>query len=183
MAEKTSCVLAFAALIAFSAGCDHDTTPTIPASSPVTPPATASAPAPTPPPSDAVAVEAAYRGFWPLLATFDRRIPQREWRAALGQAMADPQVSQAIAVALQQQRTGIVAYGVPRPRAPRVTLRPPGAATVADCADFSHYGQADARTGQRRTVGVARNPLSVSLVRGADGRWRVTRVTYPGGAC
>jgi len=54
---------------------------------------------------------------------------------------------------------------------------------VRDCQDASHSGQADAATGRARTVGVAHNPVEADLVRGADGHWRVSRISYPGGSC
>lgn len=137
----------------------------------------------TDPVSDQAAAGAAYRAFWPLLATFDQRYPEPQWKAVLGRVAVDPQLSQAIAVARQQRRTGVRLYGQPRPRVPRVTLSGANKASVSDCADFSHYGQADVRTGKPRTVGVARNPVKATLLEGQDGMWRVAEVSYPGGTC
>lgn len=128
------------------------------------------------------AVERAYRAFWPLLVTIDRRYPPAQWRTVLGRVAADPQLSQAIAVARQQRRIGVRLYGQPHPRAPEVTLSR-GKASVFDCADFSQYGQTDATTGQPRTVGVARNPVKATLIKGEDGVWRVAQVSYPRGGC
>jgi hypothetical protein len=139
-------------------------------------------PVPAPTDADTAAVKQAYADFWPLLATFDRHVPENEWRTVLGRSMADPQLSQAIAIAQQQHRTGITVYGRPVPRAPRVTLRPPDGATIRDCADLSDYGEADA-TGGHRTAGESRTPVTLSLVRGADRVWRVSKVDFPGGAC
>lgn len=56
-------------------------------------------------------------------------------------------------------------------------------AVVTDCQDASHSGQADATSGEPRTVGVARNLTAGTLERGPDGTWRVTRIDYPGGGC
>jgi hypothetical protein len=131
----------------------------------------------------ALQVEVAYRAFWPVLATFDRRYPQPRWPAVLGQVAVDPALSQALAVAAQQRRTGVVLYGRPLPRAPQVTLGRGDKASVADCVDFSHYGQADAASGRRTTVGRPRTRVVVALARGADGRWRAADVTFPGGGC
>jgi hypothetical protein len=132
--------------------------------------------------AERAAVEAAYWAFWPVLATFARE-PEGRWRSLLGRVAAEPQIGLTIALSSQQKRNGIGVYGQPAPRAPKVTISSAGGATVRDCADFSRTGQADVRTGQRRTVGVARNPVVVRLSQGGDGRWRIVEVTYPGGRC
>jgi hypothetical protein len=132
---------------------------------------------------DPSAVERAYRAFWPLLATFDRQHPASNWRTVLERVATDPQLSQAIAVARQQRQIGVRLYGQPQPRAPLVTLDRSATATVSDCADFSRYGQADAKTGKPRTAGAACTRVTATLVRNGIGRWRVAEVSYPGGTC
>lgn len=129
-----------------------------------------------------VAVEAAYRAFWPVLSTFARQ-PESRWRGLLGPVATDSQLALTISLSRTQRRNGIAVYGQPVPRAPEVTLGGGERAVVRDCADFSRTGQMDARTGRRKTVGIARNAVRVALVRGADGRWRVDEVVYPGGSC
>jgi hypothetical protein len=117
------------------------------------------------------------------VATFQQQ-PESQWREVLGRVAVDPQLSFAIAATKQQRRNGITVYGQAIPRAPKVTFGSGNArATVRDCADFSRTGQADARTKKPRTVGVARTPLTTVLVKGADGRWRVSQVTFLGGSC
>lgn len=129
------------------------------------------------------AVEDGYRAFWPVVATFALR-PEPQWRAALSRVAADPQLSFALAVARQHRRDGIAVYGQVRPLTPTVALdRTVMRATVRDCADFSRTGQVDVLTHAPRTVGAARTPLSASVSRGADGRWRVSQVMFPGGRC
>lgn len=132
---------------------------------------------------DRAAVDSAYRAFWPVLTTFDRKYREADWRRAVARVAVDPQLSQALAVARQQRRIGVRLYGQPRPRVPTVSLVGGNKASVADCADFSHYGQADAKTGKPRTVGVVRTSVRVSLAKGTDGLWRVANVAYPGGIC
>ena len=147
---------------------------------------TSSAVTSTPPPTtasaDPVAVETAYRQFLAVAVSFVRS-PESQWRTTLGRVAVDPQLSYAIAVSRMQRRNGITLYGQTSPRAPKVSFTGTQKATVRDCADFSHTGQADARTGRPRTVGVARTPLLVTLLRGGDGRWRVSQVEFPGGRC
>lgn len=130
---------------------------------------------------DAAAVAAVYRAFWPVLTTFDR-YPEAQWSTALGRVSVDPQLSQAIAVAREQRRNGITLYGQPQPRTPRIAIDSKAKATLMDCVDFSRSGQADAKTGQRKTVGLARTRMTLVLAKGSDG-WRVSAVTFPGGAC
>ena len=129
-----------------------------------------------------MAVEAAYREFLSVAVTFVQR-PESQWRPVLGRVAVDPQLSYAIAVSRMQRRNGITLYGQTKARAPKVSFSGAQQSAVRDCADFSHTGQADARTGRPRTVGVARTPLVVTLLRGTDGRWRVSQVKFPGGQC
>jgi hypothetical protein len=132
--------------------------------------------------SDISAAESAYRRFLDVDLSF-ARLPESQWRAELGRVATDPQLSFAIAVSRQQRRNGIALYGRTVPRSPKVTLAGGRKATLRDCADFSHTGQADARTGEPKTVGVARTPLEVTLLKGSDKRWRVSAVEFLGGKC
>ena len=81
----------------------------------------------------------------------------------------------------QQRAHGISLYGQIHPRISDVRVEGKRA-VVTDCQDASHSGQADA-SGQPRTVGLARNPVSGTLHRGTDGEWRMARIDYPGGSC
>jgi len=51
-------------------------------------------------------------------------------------------------------------------------------AVIADCQDTSQVGSVETNTGNKMTVGVERNPLQGSLVRGEDGVWRVEQAFY-----
>ena len=84
----------------------------------------------------------------------------------LSRVSVDPQLSQAIAVAKEQRRNGVTLYGQPRRRTPRITIGSKSKATLVDCVDFSRSGQADAQTGQRKTVGLARTPVAETLDQG-----------------
>jgi hypothetical protein len=139
----------------------------------------------SPPPitsPDILAAERVYREFLDVDVSF-ARLPEPRWRPILGRVATDPQLSFAIAVSRQQRRNGIALYGRPVPRSPKVTLAGGRKATLRDCTDFSHTGQADAKTGKPKTVGVARTPLEVTLLKGSDKRWRVSAVEFLGGKC
>ena len=56
--------------------------------------------------ADRAAVEAAYRRFWQVSRTFDRRYPMRRWREVLGAVAADPELSLVLANAERQRRDG-----------------------------------------------------------------------------
>ena len=164
---------------------DSASTPGSATSAGATPRRSASSPAESTPTGTAgqVAVENAYRAFWPVITTFQNS-PESQWQTVLGRVAVDPQLSFAIATTRQQRRTGITVYGRTVPRAPKVTLAAGGkSATVRDCADFSRTGLANAETKKPRTVGVARTPISAVLLLGSDRRWRISRVTFLGGSC
>lgn len=130
---------------------------------------------------DRAAVEAAYRRFWVVSWDVDKQLASRWW-SLLATVAVDPELTRLYAGTKAQQEAGIRLYGqvMPRPSLARLTG---GRAEVRDCQDASGAGQADAESGARKTVGVARTPVSASLVRGADGVWRVADVRYPGGSC
>jgi hypothetical protein len=115
--------------------------------------------------------------------TFDQRYPPGRWRQVLGAVAVDPELGLILANAEAQRRNGIILYGQVIPRPAVQSIRGADRATVIDCGDASHAGQADARTGQRKTVGVARNPVVAVLTRGRDGIWRVSTIRFPGGSC
>jgi hypothetical protein len=128
-------------------------------------------------------VETAYRRFWLIEAVFDSRYPQSRWASVLAQVAVDPILTRLVDGAVVQHRNGVRVYGqvLPRPTIPAVN----GArsVTITDCQDDSHTGQADAVTGEPRSVGIARTPVTAKLVRSADGAWRVSDVRYTGGRC
>jgi len=127
-------------------------------------------------------VEAAYRRFWSVSDSFERS-PISAWRGLLAQVAADPQLGLILANARQQRRNGLIIYGHVVPRPAVLPINGADQARVTDCQDASKSGQADLKTGRPRTVGIPRNPVTAALVRGVDGRWRVSLITYPGGTC
>lgn len=138
------------------------------------------------PPSEAAdrrAVEAVYRRFWVVEASFDADYPQPRWALVLAEVAADPVLTRLVETAAVQHRNGIRVYGqvMPHPQIPVIGGR--SLITVLDCQDDSHTGQADARTGVPRSVGVARTAVVATMRRGADGRWRVSDARYTGGEC
>jgi len=167
------------------AGCDGSSQPPVATATHAASPSSSSE---TGTPSSTVAdqraaVEAAYREFWAVGQSFDRDYPPNRWREVLARVATDPVLSRALAGARLQREHGIVLYGRVILRPTVVSVSADGRARVSDCQDTSRTGQADARTGKRRTVGVPRAPVKAALARGADGRWRVSDLNYVGGGC
>jgi hypothetical protein len=179
---RTAGLIAVAVVILLP-GCDQSAQHAQPA--PISDTTTRSASPPsTPPPTSAnqrLAVEAAYRKFWAVSWDVDKQPPSR-WRPVLASVSVDPELTRLYAGTKAQQQAGIRLYGHVEPH-PSVRQVTGDSASIVDCQDASHAGQADARTGRPKTVGVARSPVEASLRRGTDGVWRVSDVRYKGGAC
>ncbi|ASR36611.1 hypothetical protein BAY61_18195 [Prauserella marina] len=125
-------------------------------------------------------IEAAYSDFWVVSLTIDDK-PEETWRDELGAVMVEPQLSITLDAVRSQAQAGITVYGDVTARIVSVEVAG-DAATVVDCQDASRTGQADAETGDRKTVGVERNPVNAELKR-VDGQWKVAQVSFPGGTC
>jgi len=181
---RGTAVLVAAAAIA-AVGCDDSAT------SGGSPPstggivATATSRPPSSPPTTAAderaAVEAAYRKFWAVSWRLDTQ-PEAHWRQVLSAVAADPELTRILEGTRAQKNRGITRYGEVISR-PTVVSISGASARVRDCQGADKSGQADVRTGRHLTVGVARNPLTGSLARGADGRWRVSDIRTGSGRC
>lgn len=123
----------------------------------------------------------AYTQFWPRLHEA-AGAPESRWAELMRDVATDPQLSRTLGALREQRAQARTLYGVEVARVTNVDVSGERA-TVKDCQDASQAGQADANTGDRKTVGVARNPVSAALVRGPDGKWRVSEISYPGGTC
>ncbi|WP_409496092.1 hypothetical protein [Amycolatopsis sp. cmx-11-12] len=128
------------------------------------------------------AVETAYSAFWSRTLQTDDE-PEDTWRAAMTAVAVDPQLTTTLNAMRTQRQSGIKVYGDVTARIQSVQIDG-ASAKVADCQDASRTGQADATTGDPKTVGVPRNPVAADLKRdNTDGRWRVAKVAFPGGTC
>jgi hypothetical protein len=149
----------------------------------VSSPVASSSPSPTAPPTVEQQVLAQYTAFWAALPEASRALaPQRE--QILAKYAGDPELRSLLDGMAEQDRQGRVFYGqdVPRPEIEMLSIDR-GVAVIRDCQDSSGAGVQDATTGQKLTVGVARNAVSATLHPGPDGAWRVVFVTYPQTSC
>ncbi|MFB9729835.1 hypothetical protein [Haloechinothrix salitolerans] len=122
----------------------------------------------------------AYKQFWVVLQSLDEKSETR-WDEQLAEVAVNPQLKISLQAARFQSLNGERTYGEVRARISGVEID--GAtAKVTDCQDASHSGVADAKTGEHKTVGIARNPVEARLKR-HDGTWKVADINYPGGEC
>jgi hypothetical protein len=125
--------------------------------------------------ADRAAVEQAWQEFWTVRdAVESGSYPQNQWPTVVGRVAVDPTYTRLISAATQFRNSGLRAYGAvmfhpywTRPIAGTTT------AMMGDCMDTSHTGSMYVKTGAKRTVGKTHDNTRVTLVRGADGRWRV----------
>jgi hypothetical protein len=123
----------------------------------------------------------AYVDFWTLGNAVIQEDPGT-WRAKLDSVAVDPQLSRMLDNLGTLQSRSLTVYGATREHVANIDIAG-DRATVQDCQDASGTGQADAKTGAHKTVGVPRSPVTARMQHGADGKWRVAEVSYPGGTC
>lgn len=127
------------------------------------------------------AVDAAYQQYWQV-EHVTMQLPESEWPAAIDKVAAGAQADRVLEGFRSLRAQSLTLYGAVTAHVSHIDITG-DQATVQDCQDASHAGQADVATGKPKTVGVPRSPVSATLMRGADGQWRVTGVSYPGGTC
>jgi hypothetical protein len=141
----------------------------------------ASSPTPAPSRTEQDKIVDAYDQFWRRIHEASGK-PEASWRPSLSEVATDPQLSTTLQGLGLLRQQSLTLYGLET--AHIGTVKVDGdRATVIDCQDGSTAGQAEAQTGTRKTVGVPRNPVKATVLRGTDGRWRVSDINYPGGAC
>jgi len=127
------------------------------------------------------AINEAYQNFWAVGNAVIHDDPAK-WRSELAAVAVDPQLSRMLNNLNTLQSRSLTVYGETREHVTKIDVVG-ASATVQDCQDASGTGQADATTGEHKTVGVPRSPVSARMQRGADGMWRVAEVSFPGGTC
>lgn len=162
------------------AGCSGET-PSAPPSADLSAPSQVSS-APSAPQDARAAVEAAYTQFWPRSSQTPHK-PEDTWRDAMAAIAVEPQLSITLEAMRRNKAAGLTTYGEVVVRITSVEVTG-DTAKVVDCQDASSAGQADARTGDPKTVGVSRMPVTATMKRDeASGQWKVARLRFPGGAC
>jgi hypothetical protein len=123
-----------------------------------------------------------YRTFWASLTPVSK-MPASQRRAVLEQFTVDPELKSLLAGMLRTDAKGQVFYGADIIRATQAAISPDGVrAVVDDCQDSTHSGNANRATGQRLTVGIARNHVVVTMAK-TGGVWKVYFVSHPKTPC
>jgi hypothetical protein len=171
-------LLAGALLVAALAGCNEDGRVQVQPIAGTSPSATAG---PTPV-SEQQAALVQYRRFWSSLTAVSR-MPAAQRRAALEPYTVDPELKSLVAGMAKIDAKRQVFYGADLPRATAASISPDGlTAVIDDCQNSSTSGLAARSTGQRLTVGVARNHVVATLKKSA-GVWKVYFVSHPKTSC
>ena len=128
--------------------------------------------------ADRAAIEAQWNKFWQIYAALPHtlRVTARPWPPKSPSTQHSPTFSP---TRTRLNSKGWDTYGQ---FTSRITWPQPvdgkATAVIADCQDASQAGSLETSTGNKTTVGVARNPLQGTFVRGQDGVWRVDQVFY-----
>ena len=171
--RTTLCV---AAVIVLAAGCTAGSTTTPPR--PTRPPVTPTSPSTQGASAD---IEHAYVDFWAVSNKVVHDEPAA-WSSGLAAVAVEPQLTRMLTNLDTLRSRNIAVYGETHEHVTKVAVDG-FAATVTECQDASGSGQADAKTGEKKTVGIPRNPVTAHMQLGGDGKWRVSEIVYPGGTC
>lgn len=127
-------------------------------------------------PADLPDVVLAYRNFWTVAQTVDRRSPA-QWWPILAQVTGQPLLDELLDGFAAARAHGTLQYGtvVPRPEVVELTA---DRATIIDCQDASGSGELDRTTGAVQKIGSARTPVAAVMIRDRTGRWVVTEARY-----
>lgn len=123
--------------------------------------------------ADRAAVEAQYTRYWEVYAALPHT-PEDQWDALLGAVAVEPVLSNAKKDARTIMGKGRDTYGTVAHRFswPK-SIDGSDTATISDCDDTSQSGAYETATGNKVTVGVPRRHMVGSMIRGADGIWRI----------
>lgn len=126
--------------------------------------------------AEQTAVLAAYKGFYTALGKVrvNSSVPVR---STLAPYTTGRQLEFTTKATLQQRKDGITGYGTTalHPRAPQVKGR---TATIQDCQDTSQVGTKYVKSGKIRSWGYNLDSATTTLVKGKDGRWRVSDTKF-----
>ncbi|MGS0688858.1 hypothetical protein ACVBEQ_27535 [Nakamurella sp. GG22] len=128
--------------------------------------------------ADRAAIESQWIESWDVYMEI-ARTPKAEREALVTTIAVDPARANMLKDAAKFDSQGLETYGElghriswPQPVGGRTF------AVIDDCQDRSHSGSRKTATGDKVTVGVARDHYQGRLVKGEDGVWRVEQVFY-----
>ncbi|MEV4105706.1 hypothetical protein AB0J42_36160 [Nonomuraea sp. NPDC049649] len=115
-----------------------------------------------------------YRNLYSVGQRAEEAQPQ-ERKAILEDVATQPLLDRMLRGIAALRTTGRVTWGSPVVHTFDIEIKG-DRATLHDCQDGSHSGQADDKTGKRLTHGKSSTHLVATLYKGDDGAWRVSKV-------
>lgn len=156
-----------------------------PSTTPSAPPAAASTapvtPTLSPAEAEKQAILAQYQRFFQILTPLSLASPANR-PAMFGQVAVDPSFSRTIGGLAEADLRGEEFYGDIVTN-PEVVSVDGGTATIRDCQDASSHGRQKTDGGGKVTVGGKGDLATVTMLRGTDGIWRVSQVSYADKDC
>ena len=126
-------------------------------------------------PDPRLAVQQAWAKFWSVYVGM-HRLPAAQVGPAIAAVAVTPTLQLMKTELTLFAETHLDNYGHVVNHVYETTVKSPTTAVVKDCMDQSQFGSLYTTTGKKRTVGVARDDTTASLVKGSDGTWRVQRL-------
>lgn len=130
---------------------------------------------------DKRAAESAYRNFVAMLDRADS-LPSDSREQQLAAVMAEPQLSRVLKRIAEMEKQNLTTYGNVIVHIKSVELTEDGA-TVLDCQDTSNAGLINSVTQKKVNRGVKEENSKALLVKGRDGKWRVSKSITLGKGC
>lgn len=131
--------------------------------------------------ADQRAAELAYRQFVALLDRADS-LPAGSRKQQLATVMAEPQLSRVLKRIADMKERHLATYGSVIVHVTNTELTASGA-TVLDCQDARNAGIVNTATQKKVNRGVKEDSTKALLIKGADGRWRVSKSISLGEGC
>lgn len=127
---------------------------------------------------------AAKRSYVAFIAILDRAdsIPEEQRSQKLSLYMTEPQLSKVINRIKEMKGDDITSYGKLNPHVQSIQVNDRHA-VIQDCQDSSYAGIMNSRTGEKLNRGIENESVTAYLSKGADGRWRVTKMVSHGKGC
>jgi hypothetical protein len=125
------------------------------------------------------AVRQSYTQYWAVLPRAEQEVDGERRRQLLADYAAEPQLGTVLRNIENLHAKNQTSWGYVVVHIQSVQVAG-NAATVRDCQDSSNAGLMDSKTGKKTSRGVLKDPLSATLVRGTDERWRISGFSIPG---
>lgn len=131
--------------------------------------------------ADAKAAELAYRNFVAMLDRADS-LPADSRKQKLATVMAEPQLSRVLKRISVMKKQHLTTYGNVIVHLTSLQLTADGA-TILDCQDTRNAGLINSVTQKKVNRGVKEDNTKALLIKGNDGKWRVSKSITLGKGC